>query len=71
MYNNLGFLIKKADSLGIDEPEILKNFGIYQKGEYYIKVYNKNKNYQNDTIPYQLYLNLNKSLMLITARMSR
>ncbi len=60
LYNNLGFLIKKADSLGIDEPEILKNFGIYQKGEYYIKVYNKNINYQNDTIPYQLYLNLNK-----------
>ncbi len=57
IYNKLGFLIKRADSMGIDEPEILKNFGIFDSGEYYIKIFTK-KEYQNDKMPYQLYLNL-------------
>ena len=60
LYNNLGFLMKRADSMEVDEPEILKNFGILQEGEYFIKIYNKNKGFQNDKIPYQLYLNLKK-----------
>lgn len=60
LYNNLGFPLKKADSMGIDEPEILKNFGIFEHGEYYIKIYSKQKGIQNDKIPYQLYLNLDK-----------
>ncbi|MBU1075955.1 MAG: hypothetical protein KKH98_01595 [Spirochaetes bacterium] len=58
LYNNLGFMIKKADSMGLDEPEILKNFGLLNSGEYFIKVYNKNKNSQNERTPYQLYLGL-------------
>ncbi len=59
LYNHLGFLIKKADSMALDEPEILKNFGILHQGEYFIRVYGKNKGCRNENIPYQLYLSLN------------
>jgi len=58
LYDNLGILLKKSDSLGIDEPEILKNFGIREPGEYYIKVYSKTSNYNN--IQYQLYVTVKK-----------
>ena len=60
LYNDLGFLMKKADSMEVDEPEILKNFGVFREGEYFVKIYNKNIGFQNDKIPYQLYLSLKK-----------
>lgn len=58
LYNELGIRLKKIDSSGIDEPEVLKNYGILQPGYYYVKIYSKNLGEKNNNIPYKLYVNI-------------
>ncbi len=60
LYNQMGYLLKVVDSGGIEEPEILKNLGISDIGNYYVKVYNKNLPAQNNDVPYQLYIKFNQ-----------
>jgi hypothetical protein len=60
LYDELGFLLRKIDGFGIDEPEVLKNFFVNNPGWYYIKVYPKNLGEVNNKIPYNLYLKIEK-----------
>ncbi|MBN1898069.1 MAG: hypothetical protein JW827_04780 [Spirochaetes bacterium] len=60
LYNELGIMIKRIDSFGWDEPEILKNFGLVTTGEYYFKIYSKSRGQKNNSIPYQFYIRLDR-----------
>ncbi len=60
LYNELGIMLKKIDGFGIDEPEVLKNYGIMQPGYYYAKIYPKNIGQKNDNISYKFYVNIEK-----------
>lgn len=57
LYNSMGYLLKKVDSGGNEEPEILKNFGMPESGVYYLRVYDQKAGSGNSEVPYQLYLN--------------
>ncbi len=58
LYNDLGILIKSINGFGIDEPEILKNYGVSKTGYYYAKIYAKMLGQKNDSIPYKFYIDL-------------
>ncbi len=55
LYNKYGVLLKKIDSNGVDEPEVLKNYSIKIPDIYYVRLYNKKGS--NNKIPYQFYIN--------------
>ena len=55
IYDELGYLIRKADSWGIGEPEKIKNLGL-ETGRYFIQLSSSTPFQQNERVSYLLRL---------------